>query len=187
MKCPNCGAENDADALFCVACGDTLESQDTDAVIEEQFFDDPDDEPTILSSRDEIFAQMQAMGLDDQSQPTSDQESDEIDSTDEPPPLEPEAPAPPSGGFRAGDQAPSDDDGGDQNGGSRGNQGNKNRTLYIIIGSIVVLLLLCCCCSGVIGSVIGSDPDILEDIIEELSSLNTFNDSQTLYPIQSVL
>ena len=186
MKCPNCGAENDADAFFCVACGDPLESQDTDEVIEGQFFDDSDDEPTILSSRDEIFAQMQAMGLDDQSQSTSDQESDEIDSTDESLPLEPEAPSPPSRGSLAGEQSPSDDAGSDQNRGSQGNQGNKNRTLYIVIGSIVVLLLLCCCCSAVIGSVIGSDPEILEEI-EDLISLNTFNDSQTLYTIQSML
>jgi hypothetical protein len=191
MNCPNCGAENEADAFFCVACGEPLESQDTDTIIEEQSFGDPDDEPTILSSRDEIFAQMQSMASDASSQPTTDQESGGIDSsTDELLPLEPGAPSPPPGSsvadILAGDQGKGDDRGGNSNGGGQNNQGNKNRTLFIVIGVIVVLLLLCCCCSVVIGSVIASNPEIFEEIGYRMS-LNIFNDSQTLYPIQSML
>jgi len=36
---------------------------------------------------------------------------------------------------------------------------------------VLVLLLLCCCCSVLIGAAIGSDPNTIQNLMGEISSL----------------
>ncbi|NJN96921.1 MAG: zinc ribbon domain-containing protein [Anaerolineales bacterium] len=49
MNCPNCGAENEAGARFCVECGAPLETQ-VNLPSQPPEMDDMDDDRTIMSS-----------------------------------------------------------------------------------------------------------------------------------------
>jgi hypothetical protein len=152
MNCPNCGAENEAGARFCVECGAPLETQ-LDLPDRPPEADEEDSDRTILSSMSRIAEEAKTMAV------TQDQlaeaEAEAASSFDRPP--EPESiPMPPP--------APSS---GSSSGGVQGLMTQRN----IIIAVIIILLLCCCCCALSVGAGIGSDPNGFEDLMRELSSL----------------
>jgi hypothetical protein len=152
MNCPNCGAENEAGARFCVECGAPLETQ-LDLPDRPPEVDEDDSERTILSSMSRIAEEAKTMAV------TQDQlaaaEAEAASSFNPPPEPEP-IPMPPP--------APSS---GSSSGGFQGLMTQRN----IIIAVIIILLLCCCCCALSVGASIGSDPDTFEDLMRELSAL----------------
>jgi hypothetical protein len=152
MNCPNCGAENDAEARFCAECGTPLEPQNTKATDEDQPFVDA--EVTMMSSRSEIAAQLKTMTVD-QAQMAAAAEESGTGSPAEPEPIPPPPPIrPPS--------QPS----------TSGSGGQNRKMLYIIIGVIVVLILCCCCSSILFGIVFAED---IQDALDELSGLIVYS------------
>ncbi|MBE7552207.1 MAG: zinc ribbon domain-containing protein [Anaerolineales bacterium] len=153
MNCPNCGAENEVGARFCVECGAPLETQ-LNLPDRPPEADEDDSDRTIMSSMSRIAEEAKTMAV------TQDQlaaaEAEAASSFDRPPEPEP-IPVPPSA---AGS--------GSSGGGAQGFMTQRN----IIIAVIVILLLCCCCCALGVGASVGSDPDAFEDLIRELSSLS---------------
>lgn len=161
MNCPNCGAANDADARFCAECGTPLENQDNEATIVGHSLKDIDDDAPVLASPDQIAAEDEKTVTVDQATLNNAQ----ADQSPSPPQPEAAAPSPPpvtpaSGGMDQGGTSVVGDTGGDS-----------KRTMWIIVAIIVVVILCCCCFSIGIGGAIGSDPGVIEDIIDELSWL----------------
>lgn len=171
MNCPTCGAENEADARFCAECGSPLEDQAAEAIKAERVFSQVDEDATIISSAG-LLAEEEAKTLAvDQAQLSAALEDASAGApSDDAPEPEPEPkpvpPAQPASGGSGGDQGESSFSGGGESG------GGKNRTL-MIVGIVAVVLLCCCCCSLAIGATIGSDPELLEDMIDELSMVST--------------
>lgn len=151
MNCPNCGAENEVGARFCVECGAPLETQ-LDLPDRPPEVDDEDqDDRTILSSVSRIAEEAKTMAV------TQDQlaaAEAEAASTFESGPELDQTPILPAGANRGG-----------QSGGGLMSQRN------IIIAVVVILLLLCCCCALSIGAILGSNPDAIEDLIGQLRVL----------------
>jgi hypothetical protein len=119
MNCPNCGAENEADARFCAECGASLEDQADQPVAE-------DDDRTILASRSEISDEAQTVAVSQED--VANLAAEEVEEAEEAE-FETEAPPAPSG-SPAGESV------------DRGN----NTQRYIIIAVVVLLVLCCCCC-----------------------------------------
>lgn len=169
MNCPTCGAENEADARFCAECGSPLEDQAAEAIKAERVFSQVDEDATIISSAG-LLAEEEAKTLAvDQAQLSAALEDASAGApSDDAPEPEPEAapPAQPVAGGSGGNQGGSSFSGGGESG------GGKNRTM-IIVAIVAIVLLCCCCCSLVVGGAIGSDPELLEDIMDELSLVPT--------------
>jgi cobalamin biosynthesis Mg chelatase CobN len=164
MHCPNCGAENDAEARFCAECGAPLEDQtDIEATVAGRVFEEAGDDMTIMSTASEVAEQAKTVTVD-QSQLAAVAEEADTASTTEPEP-EP-SPPPASSAPPAASTGPID------TGEGAGDESKKR--LMIIIGIIVVLFLCCCCCSLAIGGAIGSDPDAFEDLMREITLISTY-------------
>jgi hypothetical protein len=137
MNCPNCGAENDADARFCAECGTPLDQPDADETIAGRV-DLADSDMTMISTRPDLAAQEKTMRVD-QEQLAAAAEAGTAASTSEPVP-------PPPGDVPRDvprESYPSEP----------GNLGGiqSNRNLWIVIGVILILMLCCCCASIFIG------------------------------------
>lgn len=145
MNCPNCGAENEAGARFCVECGAPLESQ-VEIPINPPEFDDADDRTILSSMSSRIAEEAKTMAV------TQEQLA--------------EAEAASSSSWQSSAGSTSSP----ASGGTGGLQGMMTQR-NIIIAVVVIILLCCCCCAlGVAGS-IASDPDSFEDLMRELTSL----------------
>ena len=172
MNCSNCGAENDVDAHFCAECGTPLDNVAVETAKAEHVFSDTDEDATIMSAPGEIAMEAKTLAVG-QTNMVADVEdannAEEVD--DDSSSSEPESPPSSSGASPAdagsGDQ---DGDGMDHGGGGGDGQKGSNRTM-IIVGAIVLVLFLCCCCSVLVGGVVGSDPDMIEDLIEKIAML----------------
>ena len=151
MICPNCGAENEAGARFCVECGAPLEEQVILPTLPPEADDDEDDR-TIMSSASRIAEQAKTMAV------TQDQlaaaEAEAASSFEREPPRP--DPIPPVGSG---------------SGGSGSGQGLMT-TRNIIIVVVIILVLLCCCCALGTGAVIGSDPRAFENMLSGLNLLS---------------
>ena len=160
MNCPNCGAANDEEARFCAECGTPLEDQiDDEAAMAGELIIDEESDRTIPAFNRQVpeRARTVMMTQDDmavavETASTIGVQAAAMSEED----FEPEFSEAPPGDVYPGGEA-----------GAGG--GNQQRTL-IIIGVVAALLLCCCCfCAISIGSVLGSDPELIEDIIRELS------------------
>jgi hypothetical protein len=137
MNCPNCGAENDADARFCAECGAPLDHSEAEAPVTGSSFDMPaDSDATIMSTREELAAQERTLRVD-QAQLAAAMEDNAYS------PSEPVVPPPPV------DIPPRQ--------GNNGGPDNRNRTIWIIVGVIIVLMLCCCCASIIAGGIFAED------------------------------
>ncbi len=185
MNCPSCGAKNDADVRFCAECGTPIESSDTDneaTVIGISLQDLGSDIPD-LSAMGEA-SEDKTMTVDHSEAevniPTEDIAVADMDADmAKPAPPVPEPEKPVSSARTPTPDSTSEPiisaDAGE--GGSTGSSGGvaeladsgQNKTMWIVIGVIALLFLCCCCCSLGFGGTIGSDPDVLEDLIRELS------------------
>lgn len=149
MNCPNCGAENEVGARFCVECGVPLENQMT--LPDHPPEADDDDDRTILSSASLIAEQAKTMAV------TQDQlaaaETEAASDFDQEPPKPEPLPIPPSGASGSSGQ-------------------NLMNQRNIIIAVVVILVLCCCCCALSVGATLGSDPTIMEDLMRELGLLS---------------
>ena len=170
MNCPTCGAENEADAHFCAECGTPLENQDIEATIAGQVFVEDDSDMTIMSTSDQLAAE-QAKTVSVDHSKVADMLEEDIAS--EPPPGMVSEPPPTSSPPPPVSVPPADDGNGDKPVGgtvvSDDDKGGSNKTMMIVGIIVAVLLLCCCCCSVGIGASLGSDPELMEDIIRELS------------------
>jgi len=163
MNCPNCGAENDADAHFCAECGTPLENQDIEATIAGQNLRDADNDATVFAGPDAIAVEDEKTVSVDQAM-LANALANEAASASQPETSPPSAPpADSTGGAGAGGASPGDDAG-----------DNNNRKMWIIVG-VITLLILCCCCifSIALGSILRSYPGIFENI-NDLSSLPAY-------------
>lgn len=150
MNCPNCGAENEVGARFCVECGAPLENQVELPDHPPEFFDD-DSDRTILSTASRVAEEAKTMAVTQEQ--LAEAESAASYSA------EPESsflPPPPSAGAGSG--------------GSSGFQGLMTQR-NIIIAVVVILLLCCCCCALGVAINAASNPEAIEDILDELSLL----------------
>lgn len=139
MNCPNCGAENEAGARFCVECGAPLETQ-VNLPSQPPEMDDMDDDRTIMSSFGRLAEEAKTVAVTQEQLAAA--EAEVASAFERGPEPEPIPPAPrPIGG--------SGGDGGSFGGGSSGGQNWMSRRNIII--AIVVLVVLCCCCSGLVG------------------------------------
>jgi hypothetical protein len=144
MICPNCGAENEVGARFCVECGAPLENQII--LPDRPPEDDDDDDQTILSSASYIAEQAKTMAVTQDQLAAAEAEAASV--FDSEPPKPDRIPTPPTG-TSSGSQ-----------GGGQGLMTQRN----IIIAVVVILVLLCCCCTLIIGSIL-AQPGVLENII----------------------
>lgn len=145
MNCPNCGAENEAGARFCVECGAPLETQ-LNLPDRPPEADDNDSDRTILSSMSRMAEEAKTMAV------TQDQlaaaEAEVNSSFNQPP--EPESiPMPPPATASSSS--------------SGGLQGLMTQRNIIIAVVIIVLLCSCCCVLGAIAS-IASNEDLMRDL-----------------------
>lgn len=124
MKCPNCGAENEAEARFCVECGAPLEDQ-VDVPSHPPEFDEADTERTILSSFSRMAEEAKTVAVTQDELAAAEAEAISARSSTSPPPTS-EASSSISGGFWT--------------------QTN------IIIITVIVLAILCCFCAALSGS-----------------------------------
>lgn len=128
MNCPNCGADNETEARFCVECGTPLENQlDAASSLEEG------DDLTIISQVSAVAEDAKTVSVT----------QDDVAAASAEPEVEAEPPPPPSPPLSRG--------------GSDGGQGWANQRNLIII-AIVVLIILCCCCGTLgVAATAGSD------------------------------
>jgi len=145
MNCPNCGAENEAGARFCVECGAPLETQ-------VNLPDRPpemDDDRTIMSSFSRLAEEeAKTVAVTQEQLAAAEAEAASAFERGPEPEVVPPTPRPigGSGGSAGG--------GGSFGSSGSGSPGWMNRRNIII--AVVVLLVLCCCCSLIIGGVAAS-------------------------------
>jgi hypothetical protein len=160
MNCSVCGAENEADARFCAECGAQLEphlQQGLEATLAGRPGDDDfDNEATILSPRPEIEAQLRNLSIEPVEPDEISMPEDDMRSA-----LEPEPPL-----MAANDDLPmaEPEDEPEVDHPPPPQAGDNSRKILIIVGLILAVLILCCCClSLVVGGLIGSDPQLLDE------------------------
>lgn len=157
MNCPNCGAENEAGARFCVECGAPLETQ-VNLPSQPPEMDDMDNDRTIMSSFGRLAEEAKTVAVTQEQLAAAEAE---VASAFERGP-EPEAipPTPLPIGGSGGSAGGGGSFGSGNGGGSQGWMSRRN-----IIIAIVVLVVLCCCCSGLVGisvALSGEFDDLLE-------------------------
>lgn len=173
MNCPTCGAHNEADAQFCAECGTPLQSTEIDTPISGEIIDmptEPDNDATILSGADDLAAQIRAATAESEAaeagtpEPVSEPEPP-VETPPPLPPSQPETPAvePPVQEFSGSAPLPAAP--------PSAKSGGSNKKLLIVGGVALAFALLCCCCALLIGGVLGSDPNMVEDILREISGL----------------
>ena len=179
MNCPTCGAANEADAHFCAECGTPLENQDIEATIAGQVLVDPDNDMTIMSTPEQLAAEQAKTVTVDHSDVVEAVAATEVEEnapsgieTEPPPPPPPPASPPPPPPVDSS-PPPASDGGSDvppvATDIASDDEGGSNKTMMIVGIIVAVLLLCCCCCSLGAGASLGSDPELMEDIIRELS------------------
>lgn len=160
MNCPNCGAENDADARFCAECGTPLDQQDADETIAGRNVDLADNDMTMISTRPDLGAQEKTMRVDQEQLAAAAEAGPAV------PPSEPEIPPPPAGDVMS--DVPRES-GSSQPGNLGGIRSNRN--LFIALGVVLILMLCCCCASIFIGITFAED---IERLMGQLASLNSY-------------
>lgn len=140
MNCPNCGAENEAGARFCVECGAPLETQ-VNLPSQPPEMDDRDDDRTIMSSFGRLAEEAKTVAVTQEQLSAAEAEVASAFERGPEPEVIPPTPRPIGG---------SGGDGGSFGGGNGGGGQNWMSRRNIII-AIVVLVVLCCCCSGLVG------------------------------------
>lgn len=147
MNCPNCGAENEADARFCAECGTPL---DTQPEVEPTPPEAAGEDQTILSSGPLVAEDAKTVSVTQDDVAAAAAESEAAVEIESPP--SPEESSPPGGTLPKGSA------------GSSGPGWASQRNLIII--AVVVLVLLCCCCLtlGLLGTAFS---DVFEDIMYE--------------------
>lgn len=162
MNCPNCGAENEAGARFCVECGAPLETQ-VNLPNQPPEVDNMDDDRTIMSSFGRLAEEAKTVAVTQEQLAAAEAEVASNFERGPEPEVIPPTPLPIGGsGGSAG--------GGGSFGSSGGSPNWMNRR-NIIIAVVVLLVLCCCCCALAAGAGIGSDPNTFEDLMRELGSL----------------
>ena len=163
MNCPNCGAENEAGARFCVECGAPLETQ-VNLPARPPEASDMDDARTIMSSVSRLAEEAKTVAVtQDQLAAAEAEATSAFERGPEPEAISPVLPPiTASSGGGGGGIGSSGGVGGGQSWMSQRN---------IIIAVVVLLVLCCCCCALSVGASIGSDPDAFEDLMRELGSL----------------
>jgi hypothetical protein len=177
-NCPVCGAENEAEARFCAECGAPLGDDDNEATmvgrvkvfpgpeendenertILSNFFRSTEEAETLTVDQAEIRATRAEAPSQASAPPPSRPEAD-IPPVSAPPPFErPVVEVPPVSSGRGEGSLPPVETG-----------GRKNNWPMIIGIALVVLLLCCCCFSILVGSLLASDPTIMDDLTGELS------------------
>lgn len=157
MNCPNCGAENEASARFCVECGAPLETQ-VNLPSQPPEMDDMDDDRTIMSSFGRLAEEAKTVAVTQEQLAAAEAEVSSAFERGPEPEVIPPTPRPISGSGGSGG------DGGSFGGGNSGGQNWMSRRNVII--AIVVLVVLCCCCSGLagIGAALSGELDGLLEI-----------------------
>lgn len=155
MNCPNCGAENSTDALFCEECGALLKRPESPAKPFEQIDDEFDDnDQTILSIPKPRPA---VPGRPEPPEP------DDAD------PLKPPFPPEPAGGPESiSDQLP-DDIPAESAPQDRQPGDRRSRRVFTIVGSCLAIIFFCICFAVIIVLVAAvTDPEGFEDLLRQL-------------------
>lgn len=140
MNCPNCGAENEAEARFCAECETPLNGQPQ---VETSPLKEEADDKTILSQGPLVVEDAKTVSVTQEELAAVEVE------VETPPSPEPEAPpSPPRGGAPGGP----------------GQALTSQRNLIII--AIVALVLLCCCCLT-LGLLATAFSDVFQDVMYE--------------------
>ena len=145
QHCPNCGAENDADAQFCAECGTPLDVQVSS--------DMADNDQTILSTnisaeivegqKTEIFKHDSDNDGDDDDETVVISQEDIVEAiTDDEPEIV--SPSPETASASSG------------GGGIMDQPWMTQRNM--IIGGVILLALLCCCCSATLIGLVALGP-----------------------------
>jgi hypothetical protein len=151
MNCPNCGAENEAEARFCAECGTPLDAQPE---VESTPPEAAGEDQTILSSGPLVAEDAKTVSVTQDDVAVAGAEPEvEVES-----PSSPEESSPPAEALPKGGSA------------SSGPGWASQRNLIII--AVVVLVLLCCCCLtlGLLGTAFS---DVFEDIMYEFGMRST--------------
>lgn len=156
MNCPNCGAENEAGARFCVECGAPLETQ-VNLPSQPPEMDDMDNDQTIMSSFGRLAEEAKTVAVTQEQLAAA--EAEVGSAFERGPEPEPIPPTPRPIGGSGGDGGSGGSFGG-SNGGGQNWMSRRN-----IIIAIVVLVVLCCCCSSLIGISVALSEDF-EDLLE---------------------
>ena len=176
MNCPTCGAENSEDAQFCRECGSQLEEQELPPAV--AVASEFDGDATLISTSLSAFIPDEpdpttetvpppAPFNEEHTPPASRPVSPVVDTTPEPTATDIQDD---SVAANASQRTPPADTAPVLDANKRGS----SRQLIVLVGSLVGVLLLCCCCSLLVGALLGSDPEVIEDIIDELSTLPAY-------------
>ena len=154
MNCPNCGAENSADTLFCVECGALLKRPESPAKPSDHIDDEFDNEQTILS----IPKPLQAT-------PSRPEQPEPDDAEPAKPPFPPEPVGVPESisdqrpNDIPADSAPENDLTGDR----------RSRKVLTVGGSCLAIIFFCICFAVIIVLVAAvTDPEGFEDLLRQL-------------------
>ncbi len=180
MNCPTCGAQNDADARFCGECGTPLENPDVEATIIGQKFELPDEldfgdnDMTIMSTPARLAEEAKTLAVDQDAMaaamediaPPAPSLTDSARAAMLPPSLPEDAPpgVPPVMGSPEPAETPPPV--------IEEKKGGSSKKILLTVGGILLFfIILCCCCSMAMGASIVSDPNFMEDLMRELSSI----------------
>jgi len=176
MNCPNCGADNDAEARFCAECGTPLDNVVVETAKVEQVFNEADEEMTIISASGELAAEAKTLTVDQAEVVATEEDADKVEEVDDDGLEDVPEPSPPPSTPSPADSGGNDEDGGGMDLGGGDDDGSGNNRTLIIVGIVVLLvLLLCCCCSVLVGVAVGSDPNVIEDLMREITMQSVYS------------